>query len=51
MTNNINANPGFNHAVGDKLVDGERSISASQFAKWSPLSTTGQVLGQVGFPL
>jgi len=51
MTNNINANPGFNQSVGSNNIDGVKKISADQFAKWSPVSTTGQVLGQVGFPL
>ncbi|KAG7527584.1 hypothetical protein FFLO_06790 [Filobasidium floriforme] len=52
MANNINANPGFNHAIGSQVnpVDGERILSASQLAVWTPISTTGQVLGQVGFP-
>jgi hypothetical protein len=51
MNNNINANPGFNHTFGTDVIDGENILEASQFASVVPISATGQILGQVGFPL
>lgn len=51
MANNINGNRGFNEYFGIQEIDGVTSLAARQLAIWSPISATGQVLGQVLTPL